>query len=472
MIKTSKKEILSTVSAYGRNTAGNFALMTALSLTIVVGAVGAGVDLSGVVSEKSRLQDITDSAALAAAASGETKEAEIRIVVDEVMKFHADEMREFEYNLVMDQDNIKVSANAVYQTAIMSMIGYKNIPISTKSGAPVPKEVPAHVALVLDTTDSMAGANLTSLQDAAGELVKIVERGKSSGAKMSVVPFGNYVNIGMGNRSAGWMDVPADFTETSACYMYRPVRSVSGCSAVTRTRYNDGVPEDFEAQEGCVYEYEDDEVEYCPAPRDVQWNGCAGSRNAPLNITAAANGSTRIPGAMGVSCGSEILPLTDDFGDVEDAIDDLTTRGNTYLPTGLIWGWRTLTEQQPLANAAITDKTVRAVIFMTDGGNTMNQWDKDGTGDIAYHRTIAPDDTAENKQASDRMLAICDGIKSDGITIYTVGYKLPSGAAGDKADLAACASSSSTAFEAKNSKELKDAFKDIGKALATVRLTF
>lgn len=255
--------------------------------------------------------------------------------------------------------------------------------------------------------------------------------------------------------------------------MYKPVKSMTGCTEGTRTRYNDGVPEDYSVQEGCVIEYEDEEVEYCPPPRDVQWNGCAGSRNEPLNITApAASGSTEIPGAMGVSCGSEILPMTDNFDDVSDTVDGLTTRGDTYLPTGLIWGWRTLTPTAPFPSAVTSEKTIRAMVFMTDGGNTMGQYDKEGTGDEAYHRTLAPDDDAGNEKAIERMLAICDGIKADGITIYTVGYKLPAGAVGDNSALETCASSGSTAFEADNAKELKDAFGDIGKSLATVRLSY
>lgn len=467
-----KDRLLSSAKALIRDQNGNFAITAALSLTAVLGAVGAAIDMSGLVSERSRLQNITDSAVLAASGSGNTKEVDLKAVVDDMMAVHHDGIRDFEYTMSIVDKDIVVSARAEHETAIMSMFGYKTFPISTESGAPLPADVPIQVSLVVDTTDSMAGANLASLQNAADVLIKIVEKNKTAGAKMTVVPFGNYVNVGMGNRSESWMDVPADFTETPACYMHKPVKSVTGCTTVTQTGYSDGVPYDYEGTEGCTYEYEDFEVEYCPAPRDVEWKGCAGSRNEPLNIIAAANGSSEIPGAMGVSCGSELLPLTDDFGDVKDVIDGLTTRGSTYLPTGLIWGWRSLSPESPYANAEASDNTVRAMIFMTDGGNTMSQYDKDGSGDEAYHRTISADDKSENAKAAERMLAICDGIKGDGITVFTVGYKLSAGAVGDGADLEACASSSSTAFSADNSKELEAAFKNIGKALSSVRLTF
>jgi len=466
-------QVFSTLSRFRHNEHGNFAVIMAIGSTVLLAAVGAAVDISGVASEKARLQNITDSAVLAASASGETKIVEIKSVVDDVMALHQDELRGFTYKTSIVDDIIEVNSKAVHETAFMAMFGRKTIGISTRAGAPVPSDVPVHISLVVDTTESMAGDNLDSLQAAAGGLVETIEKAKDSGAKMAVVPFGNYVNIGEDNRSAAWINVPADSTQTEECYMYNPVKSTSGCTTTTQTRYNDGVPEDYEAEEGCVYEYEEEEVEYCPPPRDVTWRGCAGSRNEPLNITPeAASGSTEIPGAMDVSCGSEILPLTDNFDDVTDTIDALTTRGNTYLPTGLIWGWRTLSSTTPFPAPAASDDTIRAMVFMTDGGNTMGQYDKEGTGDETYHRTLSPDDDADNERAIERMLAICDGIKADGITIYTVGYKLPSGVVGDNSALKSCASSGSTAFSAENSKELKDAFGDIGKSLASVRLTY
>jgi len=71
MYKTLKNQLISPLRAYKADIAGNFAIVTALSLTVVVGAAGAAIDYSSASSERLRLQDLTDSAALAAAASGE-----------------------------------------------------------------------------------------------------------------------------------------------------------------------------------------------------------------------------------------------------------------------------------------------------------------------------------------------------------------------------------------------------------------
>ena len=50
---------------------------------------------------------------------------------------------------------------------------------------------------------------------------------------------------------------------------------------------------------------------------------------------------------MNVSCGSEILDLTTNLTDVEAHIDSLSASGNTYIPAGLIWGWRMLDPDLP-----------------------------------------------------------------------------------------------------------------------------
>lgn len=475
MYKTLKNQLISPLRAYKGDIAGNFAIVTALSLTVVVGAAGAAIDYSSASSERLRLQDLTDSAALAAAASGEDDEDALRSIVSDIMTLQSKQHQNFDFDMTFENNEITVSAAAEHETAIMGMFGYNSLPISAKSGSALPTATPVHLALVLDTTDSMDGPKLEALQDAANELVSIVEKSKDSGSRMSVVPFGEYVNVGLSNRGADWMDVPADSTETPACYMSRVEKSRGNCRDEDEIRYRDGVSYTH-TREVCDVEYEDFEVEICPLPEDVEWFGCAGSRNEPLNIQAQAGRTTRIPGVMEERCGTEVLPLTNDFGEIEEVIDDLRTRGDTYLPTGLQWGWRTLTEGAPFAAPAKDDGVIRAIVFMTDGGNTMTQYDKHDTGDEAYHRSIEPDDddyADESERAKNRFTAMCSGIKGEDIAIYTVAYSLDASAASASLDLQSCASSTGHAFTAENSKDLKKAFKDIGKSLVeNVRLTF
>ena len=43
----------------------------------------------------------------------------------------------------------------------------------------------------------------------------------------------------------------------------------------------------------------------------------------------------------------QIVPMTHDRGKIEDGIDAMTADGNTVIPEGLAWGWRTLSPGEP-----------------------------------------------------------------------------------------------------------------------------
>src|SRR5690606_35925981 len=70
--------------------------------------------------------------------------------------------------------------------------------------------------------------------------------------KMGVVPFANYVNVGLHNRGAKWLSIPDDKTENvkGYCYMTRDVTGSSNCRE--ETAYADGVPYTYQA---CDYTY-------------------------------------------------------------------------------------------------------------------------------------------------------------------------------------------------------------------------
>ena len=61
---------------------------------------------------------------------------------------------------------------------------------------------------------------------------------------MVLVPFAQYVNVGMANRNASWMAVPPDTTTTTIyqCWDTYPNAVKSNCRMVTYTGYDDGVP--------------------------------------------------------------------------------------------------------------------------------------------------------------------------------------------------------------------------------------
>jgi len=125
---------------------------------------------------------------------------------------------------------------------------------------------------------------------------------------------------------------------------------------------------------------------------------------------------------------------------MKSLIAGLATSGETYLPSGLLWGWRALTPVAPFTEAASSpDNTTSIMIFMTDGFNTLSQDDE-------YH---------DGHQREDGFVVaqdICKNINDDKIDVYTVAYNLPNV---DEADdtrrlLKQCASDLSKNFEARD----------------------
>lgn len=448
-------------------------MMTAFCAMTLLTVVGVAVDVAGMTSLRKTMQDRLDVAVLAAAGSGETKDAELKKIVKDVIEQGSNNTWKMDAVITIDSNEIYAEGTTVYDPMIMGIMNQGKINVRVNSAAPVATEVPLNIAMVLDTTGSMAGSNMTDLKDAAEVLVDFVEAQKHPQSRIAVVPFSNYVNIGMSRRNEAWMDVPADATTgpAPACYPEETVTG-SGCTTTTETRYSDGVSYTATMTTCSSNTATPTGNTICPPAPGVVWNGCAGSRDAPDNIIADASGAKPIGGAMNVICGEEILPMTGDYNAVRSKIASLSAKGPTYLPTGVIWGWRTLTPNAPFTEAAASPAdAVKALVLMTDGVNIMTQEARYSSSEKTYHGIYDMTDTASDKEAKERLLNICDGVKADGISLFTIAYKLPGGSKKTEKTLEECASGASYAFQAKDSDQLKNAFDAIGKSLATVRLS-
>jgi hypothetical protein len=137
----------------------------------------------------------------------------------------------------------------------------------------------------------------------------------------------------------------------------------------------------------------------------------------------------------------------------------MVATGDTYLPSGLIWGWRVLSPAAPFADGVDTTTSTdvrKIMVLMTDGENTMSP-------DYPYHwltdKTLTNNLTAE----------ACTNIKAQGVTIYAIAFGVNSPTAIQV--LKDCASGPPQFYSAATGSELATAFSDIGKALATVHLT-
>lgn len=450
---------------FQKDESGNVAILFGMTMTMLLFAVGAAIDVSSAVSQKGKLQEYSDAAVLAAVASGEEEPQAIKKIVRDMLETQNTEQWDLDWDVVIEGNTVTVVANTEYDTQLLGFAGYNKMDFKVLSQALMPEDIPINISLVLDRTGSMSGDNMTALKSASAKLVDIFSNYEDD-TRVAVVPFAEYVNVGMDARNETWIDVPADATVTipaGECYDYTPRTCTGGTTPETQTRYNDGVP--YEVTVDVCNGWTDEPVQnYCPPERTevTEWRGCIGSRDGEYNKTAAYKGK-RIPGIMNESCGEEVLPLTTDMNSVKAKIDSLTaTNEQTYIPVGLINGWRMLDADKPwdsLSNKE--EKRKRALVLMSDGKNTKSLTDP-------YNGTH----TGNDEDAANAISAVlCNNIKEAGIDIYAVAYKFSSGDDKAKDVIRHCASSSSQFFDAQSPEELEAAFDEIGNSLFEVRLT-
>jgi hypothetical protein len=162
---------------------------------------------------------------------------------------------------------------------------------------------------------------------------------------------------------------------------------------------------------------------------------------------------------------SEITPLTGNKAAIHAAIDKMGPSGNTNVPEGLAWGWRTVSSKAPFTEGVSeTSKgTDKVVIVLTDGANTYADLAKSNNNDVTgtestygafgfsgyagnggtngtatlssgsniariFRDTTASktthDQTNFQKAMDEKMLKICDNIKGSNVILMTVALDL------------------------------------------------
>ena len=472
------------IKRYLGDTSGQFAIMFSVVATLLLMAVGVAIDVGGITKEKQRLQDLTDSAVLAAAGSGSDMVADLKKAAKLSIETNNIYIDPITHQLTLKNEIVRVEAQTTYNAYLMGMLGKKTIDLNAVSEAPLPKEVPVNIALVLDSTKSMDGANMDALKDASKALLAVFDSADPGVIRAGVVPYARYVNVGLSNRARPWMNVPADSSvTTNVCSTKKDLISQT-CTTETVTNtwgpyttYSDGIPTNHSGgsntydQTTCTDQVYGPEYQVCnDVTSSDTWHGCVVTREDPDHLDPDYKGK-KIPGIMDQTCGSEVLSLTDNLNDVEDHIDALVATGDTFMPAGLIWGWRLLDPDQPfndLSNSQ-TDRK-RAMVLMTDGFNSvrLNPSDHSKHDTINFAGSSAAD---QQKETNDLTLQLCQGVKDEGIDVYTVAYNLPTGNADAKAMLKECATKDEMFFDATDAASLQKAFEDIGRSLFEIRLS-
>lgn len=444
---------------------GGVAVLFGLSLVGLSLAAGLALDYARAFSVESALRSDLDAAVLGAASNMSDPgavQAAASAYFDENWKLKHG-VSNVSLTVVKTADNkLTGTATATVPTTLMRLGGFNTIDLRAVSEVEVAGGN-VELSLVLDTTGSMAGSKLDGLKLAAKSLIETAYEAPDADehVKIGIVPFGQYVNVGMENRSAPWMSVPpdADIAQHYCGNVSGPILTTTNCRTETVHTYQDGQPYSYD-QQVCDHTYGPPTYQCSDWTDHIAWYGCAGSRANPLD-TLDENYATPVPGLMNTGCGSPIQKLTNDQTLLNDKIDALVASGDTYIPTGLMWGWTLLSHIAPFDDALdygarVDGKKVKKVmVLMTDGFNTLSPlYPNHNGGDTALANNL----TAE----------LCVNIKSKEIELYTVAFEVNDNSIKDI--LETCASSSSKFFDARDSSELVAVFRNIAKDFTPLRL--
>lgn len=443
---------------FATDTRGGVAPIFSLLLIPLVAFAGGAIDLATAVSMRSKMQHALDAATVIAMQNyrntGDASRAQALLKQQLIDNLAAQGLRLHDESQSETQDNEFVlsglqinAANGTLEpqltaripTRFLKILHFENMDISVSSGTALPARK-VDVGIMLDITGSMcdapattcsSGHKLDALKRAVKHFLGIVLATGDGQNQVAIVPFSSAVNVG-------------DY-----------VKAATGQTSDTRT-----VPYQCYGGKTCTKTYY---LTQCVTERDG-----TGSRNNNLPgddkyftpVWSQKSASDCTPGDA-----NKILPLTTDLQTLKAHVDGLTAKGGTGGHLGAQWTWAAISHSwagfwgPAHAPRAPGGDVKKIAILMTDGDMTLHNLDNGPNcqGSLGSNGQ----DCARSRKD---LLAICAGMKAEGITVYTIGYA-PQGkgiSTTGKQMLQECASPGK-AFLPYSEESMERDFRNIGK---------
>jgi len=194
---------------FGGDVRGNVAMLFGLSLPVLILMIFGGVDIHRMSTVRINLQDALDAAALAAARSPYTAEADLRRVGLAALKANLQAypnvtLEEDRTSFTLNDDVVIADARVQVKTLVANIflppygqLMDDYLPVGSHSEVDRSSRN-IEVALVMDVTGSMAGQRMTDLRAAAKDLVDIIVQPIQTPyySKLALVPYSMGVNLG------------------------------------------------------------------------------------------------------------------------------------------------------------------------------------------------------------------------------------------------------------------------------------
>ena len=473
------RRALTTAQNLFKDARGSFAVWFSLCLPVLCATTGAAIDFSNASSNHTRLQSALDAAVLASATTiaalppgQQTLQATTMINNYLTSEFARNQAATPTVTATVDNSSglvISATATSHLNTYVMGMFNESSINIQATSQVYAGGAAPTEVAIVFDTTYSMTAVStngLTKLANAQADAVSLVNAlftatggGTNSNMKISLVPFGVYVNIGTQYAGQPWVTNTATVsgTDPNCGNVWSTAQTCVNTTWITATCYNDTVPYDCSYQgqscTGGVLTYQCSPYNY-----SYLWYGAVGTTPSNGDLIETLTSANPAIGIIGYWSSSPLQRLTTDQASIISQINALTAQDVTYIAEGLVWGWRTLSPNSPFADGAAYGSAKKVLILMTDGYNTNEP-------DI---NNLPNNDWANDGAADTNLQSVCAAIQTAGITVYTIAFQVTD--VNIKTILQGCSTTPANYFDAGNIASLSSAFGTIGSQIAGIHL--
>jgi Flp pilus assembly protein TadG len=210
--------------AFARDERGVFAVIFALMAVALVAVGGASVDYIVWMNARTEAQEAADTAALGASASRAVTQKQIEdiargLVEGQTAKWGTLALQ----SATLDTVNKRVTTNVTgsVNTYFVGLVGVPTLPVSATSVAERATNGKLELAMVLDNTWSMSGddgsgsTKIQSLKAASHSLLSALWKDDNQNIRAGVVPYAEYVNVGLANRTQPWISVAADTSTTT-----------------------------------------------------------------------------------------------------------------------------------------------------------------------------------------------------------------------------------------------------------------